>query len=1712
MTRHYIALIDGLEPYTLRIVPDISDSWREAVFNDITAGGKSLTYVPLPRSIEGERVGLCGDLFFCEASPDHYREDALFVFRIESADARLPPRPPHQYEAEFELLKKSTAPAPKGDPLILWDGLLTTEHSRGQAATADAGVEETYLPPNPALRQLLMTAPEPLRSAYRPSGLEAATMEPRQLAVALGRLWKRFGTLRRTSLTGRVRAVITLGVRPTTLNERERAALLEPFGMASINAVANDSVDKANVYELLEHLATVGFPKSTRRALWAAMLSGLTSAELRRVLHEAAPVLVDELDAAVAPWHEELLLSVSAVAERRADERLREVVETAQEEKSPGCIVRWVLGLEIRPSGKVAAQIDAQFDDVVLPTTAAVEESTPTGDAESNDTPDPVRSAPPIELEADAVSAVADNAVSDGTPVVEPPTDESPVSDAIAPPITVESQLFCSWVRKLHTVEFGLAEDISCALRDKLSLFDDHHATSGFGGITALVDDLNALDTHIHDWLADLPREAHLAQWEHDAKAAVSMAAEILGDEIPLVLGLDVPPTVEELGEIVEVLKAGYLLDAAPDWLWSAFDETDSVETVTPRGTGERGACLTNAELRAVASSLVARLDGCGPELLDQVHELPRPADPSDLEGYFESAVGRIVESRRRMGAFVESQPWVLMAVDEGADDGVVLRCAQSVETLEERVSGAVHGRLLELLEQPRQQSERQHLVASYELVTSKLEQLFGKASNFQVEEWENFQNNLEDGDVHIETEQPVGEARDVAISHNWVDQAGARVPLRFQEYPAEEGPYGFVAVPLVLECGAPVDLHIELKLNMKTRHRWAWPNDWRKPHPETLRVSRALWYRDGDKSVFGFKYILPIRPPETVKDTAFSFSLQGVTPQTDDVVVPEVQLKWNSVGTAKGRIPIDWKDIIETTYVVEHPIGPQQHHEEIEQRLKNGNSFAAIAPRRYGKSTLVEYFHELSGEDALFAPRPIVCTRYREGRRLNYHRLWRELSEQLQEEFGAGITGLSDIREIPGRSAFDHVRRMAATRGFKTIVLLFDEAQLFFHRRTGPALGSILKDNLERHWARPTRDGRCALVMGFVGLPSFLDRCGPDLLGHLQPKDPAQLKETRLNRLLLNITQNRLHTTRLARQRMTQKAGNLFVLKVLVERLVDRLSEEGRDWASHEDVLLVESEVRQELGSGGEVRLAPYMRDLLNDAESINDWEPKACYPLAVALASVGPGAGTRGPRRAHKRIAEAMRLLDEWCTGLLTQERTVFRYTDERVEIHLRTLGELKIYDRGEFASDLFESYLVGASNGYPKDEADKKALIRGAVKLIRVPDGLERVAEGGQARVYRFTRDGTEYALRRVTLDDEKARLRFLETIHTLSELRHQIRREQGSEYIYDLTQIGLSEDGDEGIEIYRWINGVSLDQRTGQLGVSMLVFVAERIALALRLMHRFGVLHRDICPRNVIISDDRSIPVLIDFGLARHGNAAMFTQISSDGAAPEVKGKNPLWTKASDVYSFGWTIRKLTAPGKSYPDSLESLVETCLDPEPSKRPTAGALFEGFAAIALELKLDEKQRVHAREIEAVAGDDLKKPWFAEVLEKFKPQFGTLRFGLHENTFDRCATVAGFLDQILEAYPSATDKTLKLGYVKNSNQDTGDDLAHESIAFAWNLRRWRSHHNKNNHRRTIEDQFAATAPGRQTELIVEAAHRISMVVGLSELRSLAETALRTA
>ena len=507
-----------------------------------------------------------------------------------------------------------------------------------------------------------------------------------------------------------------------------------------------------------------------------------------------------------------------------------------------------------------------------------------------------------------------------------------------------------------------------------------------------------------------------------------------------------------------------------------------------------------------------------------------------------------------------------------------------------------------------------------------------------------------------------------------------------------------------------------------------------------------------------------------------------------------------------------------------------------------------------------------------------------------------------------------------------------------------------------------------------------------------------------------------------------------------------------------------------------VVEKIKKGLTENTELGLENYLRDILNEAEDINFWQPRSCYPIGVALARAyaedfsGTGA-----------IEQARKILNSWCLNSGFDDTKRLIYTDKRIKEHIQELVELGVVDRRfAFHFDILEAWLIGVSRNFPADNQDREALFKGALTRIRLPEIRERISSGAQATIYRFNEDGVNYALRTVSLTNQNDRKRFHNTIAILDTLKkHTARRDHGTEYIYNLRDVGIAaNERDEygsmiGVEIYQWVDGICLLEKLGRLNAMLVVDIGIKLARALNFIHLNGIFHRDVCPRNIILENRTTNPILIDFGLAKYGSTQMHTVLNTEYTAPEIVGNNPKWSSAADIFSLGKTLHNLTSEADENKSELIDVLESCIDPIPRNRPDAKTVDESLEKILFEMNFSEKRSSLCDKLQRKCNVDLHKDWFSDVIDRFKSRFLAISLGLHDEVFDRCAEVAQFLDFVLEAYP--TKEPLKLSYVLNKpNEITGDLLnGKDCIRFMSNLRIERSHYDEKKSKNRILKRF---------------------------------------
>jgi eukaryotic-like serine/threonine-protein kinase len=192
-------------------------------------------------------------------------------------------------------------------------------------------------------------------------------------------------------------------------------------------------------------------------------------------------------------------------------------------------------------------------------------------------------------------------------------------------------------------------------------------------------------------------------------------------------------------------------------------------------------------------------------------------------------------------------------------------------------------------------------------------------------------------------------------------------------------------------------------------------------------------------------------------------------------------------------------------------------------------------------------------------------------------------------------------------------------------------------------------------------------------------------------------------------------------------------------------------------------------------------------------------------------------------------------------------------------------------------------------------------------------ELVANGGMSRIYRardnaLERDVALKVLRPQFGDDEEYVARFRREARMVAQLSHP----------HIVTVIDRGEaDGNQFI-VFEYVEGETLKDlidRAGPLPTRRAVELALQVADGLAYAHQNGLVHRDVKPQNVLLTQS-GVAKVTDFGIARsldveHGVTQTGTVLgTSNYLSPEQASGLPV-TQATDVYSLGVVLYELLA---------------------------------------------------------------------------------------------------------------------------------------------------------------------------------------------------------
>lgn len=237
-----------------------------------------------------------------------------------------------------------------------------------------------------------------------------------------------------------------------------------------------------------------------------------------------------------------------------------------------------------------------------------------------------------------------------------------------------------------------------------------------------------------------------------------------------------------------------------------------------------------------------------------------------------------------------------------------------------------------------------------------------------------------------------------------------------------------------------------------------------------------------------------------------------------------------------------------------------------------------------------------------------------------------------------------------------------------------------------------------------------------------------------------------------------------------------------------------------------------------------------------------------------------------------------------------------------------------------------------------------VAGSAQVLRGYELHERVGEGAFAVVHRATQPGLQRdvaikIIRGVLADQPDFIRRFEVEAQTVARVEHpnvvplfDFWREPGAAYL-----------------VMRLLRGGSVEQllrARGPYSREQTVRLLDEVGGALETAHRFGVVHRDVRPANLLLDDD-GVTYLADFGIALPtATAGALPIVSPAYAAPEILRGEPA-SPAADVLSLGVTVFELLTGRLPFADSAdraEVIRRQLAEPLPPVRATRTDLPAG------------------------------------------------------------------------------------------------------------------------------------------------------------------------
>lgn len=217
--------------------------------------------------------------------------------------------------------------------------------------------------------------------------------------------------------------------------------------------------------------------------------------------------------------------------------------------------------------------------------------------------------------------------------------------------------------------------------------------------------------------------------------------------------------------------------------------------------------------------------------------------------------------------------------------------------------------------------------------------------------------------------------------------------------------------------------------------------------------------------------------------------------------------------------------------------------------------------------------------------------------------------------------------------------------------------------------------------------------------------------------------------------------------------------------------------------------------------------------------------------------------------------------------------------------------------------------------------------------------------------------------------RGRIRFLKEAQDVA----RFQSEPNIVSIYDYL-----EENDTAYMVMEYLHGCTLKQyireHGGRLDTDHILHICLSVLDALAVVHKAGMIHRDISPENIFICEDLTVK-LIDFGAAKQvyldGEQTMSVVLKPGYAPPEKYAKKDKQGPWTDIYALGATLY-FAATGEKPEESFGRVLEDTIKPVCEVNPEIPRAMSQVIMRAMSVKIEDRyQTVEAMREALLAGE---------------------------------------------------------------------------------------------------------------------------------------------